>query len=184
MSECGSRERGCATMIWRAIRSSQALFWYMVAIFVLMTDQLVKLTIVHTFTYGEQVEITSFFNLVYVLNPGAAFSFLADAGGWQRGFLILMGLVVSAWLMHTLYQRPPRLEALGYSLVLGGALGNVADRVLRGQVVDFVDFHWLHAHWPAFNLADVAIVSGTACLFAVVLVQRVQRRPTNCQGDL
>ncbi|WP_159330328.1 signal peptidase II, partial [Klebsiella pneumoniae] len=116
--------------------------------------------IIRTFAYGEQVEITPFFNLVHVLNPGAAFSFLANAGGWQRYFFITLGLAVSAWLGRMLCQQRPRLEAMGYSLILGGALGNVADRVLRGQVVDFLDFHWRLAHWPAFNLADVAITIG------------------------
>ena len=134
-----------------------------------MTDQLAKFAITRTFAYGEQVEVTPFFNFVHVLNPGAAFSFLANAGGWQRYFFITLGLVVSAWLGRMLCQQLPRLEAMGYSLILGGALGNVADRVLRGQVVDFLDFHWRLAHWPAFNLADVAITIGALCLFLTVV---------------
>ena len=132
-----------------------------------IADQLAKLAIVRTYAYGEQVEVTPFFNFVHVLNPGAAFSFLAGAGGWQRYFFIALGLAVSAWLVRILKQRLPRLEALGYSLILGGALGNVADRLLRGQVVDFLDFHWRHSHWPAFNLADVAITSGAVLLIII-----------------
>ena len=136
-----------------------------------MTDQLAKFAITRTFAYGEQVEVTLFFNLVHVLNPGAAFSFLANAGGWQRYFFITLGLVVSAWLGRMLCQQLPRLEAMGYSLILGGALGNVVDRVLRGSVVDFLDFHWQLVHWPAFNLADVAITSGAALLIMQMLTQ-------------
>ncbi|HPW05327.1 MAG TPA: signal peptidase II, partial [Dokdonella sp.] len=91
---------------------------------------------------------------------------------WQRYFFITLGLVVSAWLGRMLCQQRPRLEAMGYSLILGGALGNVADRVLRGQVVDFLDFHWRLAHWPAFNLADVTISAGAVCLLLAVVIQR------------
>ncbi|MFO8108770.1 signal peptidase II, partial [Pseudomonas aeruginosa] len=131
--------------------------------------QLAKFAITRTFAYGEQVEVSTFFNIVHVLNPGAAFSFLANAGGWQRYFLMALGLVVSAWLGRMLCQQRPRLEAVGYSLILGGALGNVVDRVLRGSVVDFLDFHWQLVHWPAFNLADVAITIGALCLFLTVV---------------
>ena len=115
---------------------------------------------------GKQVEITPFFNLVHVLNPGAAFSFLAGASGWQRYFFITLGLLVAVWLIRQLKQTLPRFEAVGYSLILGGALGNVVDRLLRGQVVDFLDFHWQGMHWPAFNLAEVAISIGVGCLIA------------------
>ncbi len=103
---------------------------------------------------------------LYVLNSGAAFSVLANASGWQRYFFIAIGLAISAWLVRILRQHLPRLEALGYSLILGGALGNITDRVFRGQVVDFLDFYWLHTHFPAFNLADVAIALGAALLIA------------------
>jgi signal peptidase II len=139
------------------------------AIGVALADQGVKHWIVATFPLGTGATVLPFFNLVHILNPGAAFSFLANAGGWQRYFFITLGLVVSAWLGRMLCQQLPRLEAMGYSLILGGALGNVADRVLRGQVVDFLDFHWRLAHWPAFNLADVAITIGALCLFLTVV---------------
>ncbi len=145
--------------------------WYGVAATAIAADQTAKIAIARTFVYGEQIEIAPFFNLVYVLNPGAAFSFLATAGGWQRYFFIALGLLVAMWLMRQLKQALPRLEALGYSLILGGALGNVADRVLRGQVVDFLDFHWLNMHWPAFNLADVEITAGVTLLVAHALFQ-------------
>ena len=89
---------------------------------------------------------------------------MADAAGWQRYFFVALGLAASAWLLHRLRRGLPSREALGSSLILGGALGNVVDRLWRGQVVDFLDFHWQHLHWPAFNLADVAISLGAAVL--------------------
>ncbi len=153
-----------AAPMWQSARRTSVWVWFVVAAGAVMIDQLAKFAITQTFAYGEQVEITPFFNLVYVLNPGAAFNFLAGAGGWQRYFFIALGLAVSVWLGRMLRQQLPRLEASGYCLILGGALGNVADRVLRGQVVDFLDFHWRLAHWPAFNLADVAITMGVAFL--------------------
>ena len=143
-----------------------ALPWYGVAAAAVAADQAAKLSIERAFVYGKQVEITPFFNLVHVLNPGAAFSFLAGASGWQRYFFITLGLLVAVWLIRQLKQTLPRFEAVGYSLILGGALGNVVDRLLRGQVVDFLDFHWQGMHWPAFNLADVAISIGVGCLIA------------------
>ncbi|GAP38182.1 lipoprotein signal peptidase [Piscinibacter sakaiensis] len=91
---------------------------------------------------------------------------MAGASGWQRYFFITLGLLVAVWLIRQLKQTLPRFEAVGYSLILGGALGNVVDRLLRGQVVDFLDFHWQGMHWPAFNLADVAISIGVGCLIA------------------
>ncbi|MDI1300958.1 MAG: signal peptidase II [bacterium] len=160
-----------AASVWQSARRTSAWVWFTVAASAVSTDQLTKFAITRTFACGEQVEITPFFNLVHVLNPGAAFSFLANAGGWQRYFFIALGLVVSVWLGRMLQQRIHRLEALGYSLILGGALGNVADRAIRGQVVDFLDFHWRLAHWPAFNLADVAITSGAALLIMQMLTQ-------------
>ena len=158
-----------AVPVWQSARRTSTWVWFAVAASSVMTDQLAKFAITRTFAYGEQVEVSTFFNIVHVLNPGAAFSFLANAGGWQRYFLMALGLVVSAWLGRMLCQQRPRLEAVGYSLILGGALGNVVDRVLRGSVVDFLDFHWQLVHWPAFNLADVAITIGALCLFLTVV---------------
>jgi len=164
--------------MWQTARHTSASVWYAMAVCAIVADQLAKLAIVRTFAYGEQVEVTPFFNFVHVLNPGAAFSFLAGAGGWQRYFFITLGLAVSTWLVRMLKQRLPRLEAMGYSLILGGALGNVADRILRGAVVDFLDFHWHGAHWPAFNLADVAISVGAVCLIIASMYQ-ISRITTN-----
>ena len=157
--------------VWPTARHTSTSVWYAMAVCAFIADQFAKLVIVRTYAYGEQVEVTPFFNIVHVLNPGAAFSFLAGAGGWQRYFFIALGLAVSALLVRTLKQRLPRIEALGYSLILGGALANVADRILRGSVVDFLDFHWHGAHWPAFNLADVTISAGTVCLIIAGMYQ-------------
>jgi len=108
--------------------------------------------------------LTPFFNLVHFWNTGAAFSFLADAGGWQRYFFIVIALVVSMVLALVLRKTRANSEALGYSLILGGAVGNLIDRAFRGHVIDYLDFYWQSWHWPAFNLADTSIVGGAAML--------------------
>ena len=131
---------------------------------VALVDQLVKWLVQQSMAYGESVEITSFFNWVHVWNKGAAFSLFADGGGWQRYFFIAIAVVVSAVLVKLIRNSHQRTEALAYAMVLGGALGNVIDRVFRGYVVDYLDFHWQSWHWPAFNLADVFIVLGVAMI--------------------
>jgi signal peptidase II len=102
------------------------------------------------------------FNLALVLNRGAAFGFLADSGGWQRWFFVMVGLAISVLIMVTLLRQgqASKLLRLGLTLILGGALGNIIDRVSQGYVIDFVDLHWQVWHWPAFNVADVGITMG------------------------
>lgn len=135
---------------------------YAIALLVFAADMLSKY-LVHEFTpYGWNWPVTGFFNLVHVWNLGAAFSFLADAGGWQRLFFIVIAAGVSAWLLAALRKPMRFVEQLAFSLILGGALGNGVDRGLRGYVVDFLDFHWAGWHWPAFNIADIGIVCGAA----------------------
>lgn len=138
--------------------------WYSLAFVVLAGDQAVKSYIDRTTPLGWSHEVTAFFNLVHVLNPGAAFSFLAGAAGWQRWFFLLIALGASLWLAWLLARPARRLEALAYSLILGGALGNAFDRAVRGQVIDYLDFHLDGWHWPAFNIADMAIVGGALAL--------------------
>jgi len=123
------------------------------------------------FDYGDQVAVTPFFNLVHFRNNGAAFSLLAGAGGWARFGFAALALGISLWLIRLLRQGVSKWEGVGYCLILGGALGNAVDRLLRGAVVDFLDFHWQGAHWPAFNLADVAISLGAVCLLAAAVHQ-------------
>lgn len=137
---------------------------YWIALILLVADQAAKYW-VHEYTpYAWSLPVTGNFNLVHVWNYGAAFSFLADAGGWQRFFFGGIALVVSAWLIFMLRKPLPKLELGGYAMVLGGALSNGLDRALRGYVVDFLDFHALGWHWPAFNFADMGIVCGAALL--------------------
>jgi signal peptidase II len=138
--------------------------WFSLAFVVLAADQAAKSSIDATTPLGWSHPITPFFNLVHVLNPGAAFSFLAAAGGWQRWFFLAIAVAVSLWLIWMLRQPRPRSDSLAFSLILGGALGNGFDRALRGQVIDYLDFHLAGWHWPAFNVADIAIVLGAACL--------------------
>lgn len=118
---------------------SKKMQWYALAIIVFLADQAAKNFIDATTPLGWSREVTSFFNLVHLLNPGAAFSFLAGAGGWQRWFFLAIALVVSAWLVRQLYSPLRKLEGLCYSLILGGALGNAFDRAARGQVIDYLD---------------------------------------------
>lgn len=139
-------------------------YWYSVALVVLAIDQATKSLIDLTTPLGWSLEVTPFFNLVHVLNPGAAFSFLAGAGGWQRWFFLAIALGASIWLAWMLTKPAHRLQALAYSLILGGAIGNGFDRVARGQVVDYLDFHLGGMHWPAFNIADVAICVGAGLI--------------------
>lgn len=132
---------------------------------VVLADVLTKELVQATFAYGERIAVTSFFNLVFVLNSGAAFSFLADAGGWQKPILLSFGVVVSAGIAYWLVRSPMnRLSAFGFACVLGGALGNVIDRARHGAVVDWLDFHLAGWHWPAFNVADIGISVGAAAL--------------------
>lgn len=136
---------------------------YVLAICVLFLDQASKWLVVTNMRVGEVIGLASFMNL-HAENRGAAFSFLADAGGWQRAFLSVVAGLICAWIVWSLRRGPPAWEADALSLVLGGALGNLADRILRGHVVDFLDFHWAGHHWPTFNIADIGIVAGVAVL--------------------
>lgn len=144
---------------------------YALAAAALAIDAGTKALIVDRFRLGERFEITTFFNLVYWLNSGAAFSFLQDAGGWQRWFFVAFGLAASMWLVREIGARgTDTWSRIGYGLILGGALGNTLDRLFRGAVVDWLDFYWRSYHWPAFNLADSAIVGGVALVLIHVLV--------------
>jgi signal peptidase II len=141
------------------------LAWLGLAGLVFLLDQASKLWVLGSFALHERLAVTSFFNLVLVYNPGASFSFLADAGGWQRWFFVVLALGISAWLVVMLRRHASeRLLPAALALVLGGALGNVIDRLRFGAVVDFLDFHFAGWHWPAFNVADSAITVGVVLL--------------------
>jgi signal peptidase II len=139
--------------------------WLLLAALVLVVDQLTKIVIERRFDYGDVQPVTSFFNLVLTYNKGAAFSFLAGAGGWQRHFFTIVGLGASAFIVYLLARHgTQKLFSTALALIMGGALGNVIDRVAYGHVIDFLDFHWRGWHWPAFNVADSAIVLGAVLL--------------------
>ena len=141
--------------------------WFAVAAAIVLADQLAKWAALSLLRPGEPVAVTGFFNLVLVFNRGAAFSFLADAPGWQQPFFIAVALIAAAIVSWLLWRYPARrLLCAGLALILGGALGNLWDRVAYGHVVDFLDFHAMGWHWPAFNIADSAISVGAGLLIA------------------
>lgn len=149
--------------------------WLGVAIIAILIDQITKLAILKTFAYGEFHRITSFFNLVLIYNKGAAFSFLAAAGGWQRWFFTALGLIAAAVILWLLKRHSgQKMFCTALALILGGALGNVIDRVVHTHVIDFLDFHAGNWHWPAFNIADSAITCG-AILLILDELRRVKR---------
>ncbi|HCI3983641.1 signal peptidase II [Pseudomonas kurunegalensis] len=142
-----------------------AMRWLWLSLLLLCVDQASKYTASTMLEYGESVLVTSFFNWVHRHNTGAAFSFLADGGGWQQPLFIGVALLVSILLVYWLWRSPRVLSyRLALSAILGGALGNVADRLRMGYVEDFLDFHYAQWHWPSFNLADVWIVFGAALI--------------------
>jgi len=139
--------------------------WVALALAIALADQGTKQAIGELLAPGETRGITGFFNLVLVYNRGAAFSFLSDASGWQREFFSALALIASAVIVTLLWRNTgDRLFCAGLALILGGALGNLWDRVALGHVVDFLDVHAFGYHWPAFNLADSAITVGAALL--------------------
>jgi signal peptidase II len=145
--------------------STRFWLWLSIALFVVLVDQFTKVMIVDGFVLGDGFAVSSFFNIVRVHNHGAAFSFLASAGGWQRWFFMGLGVVATTVMVWMLKKHPHQaLFSFAIACVLGGAVGNVIDRALYGYVVDFLDFHHAGIHFPAFNVADSAITLGAACL--------------------
>ena len=139
--------------------------WLALALLVLVLDQISKGWVLANFRLMDRQIVTSFFNLVLVFNAGASFSFLADAGGWQKWFFVALALGISLWLLSLLRKHAQeRLMPAALSLILGGAIGNVVDRLRFDAVVDFLDFHLAGYHWPAFNVADSAIFVGVALM--------------------
>ncbi|MBA3596292.1 MAG: lipoprotein signal peptidase [Methylibium sp.] len=158
--------------------------WLLIALAIIALDQLTKLLILQHFQLGDARPLTGFFSIVRVHNTGAAFSFLAGASGWQRWFFVGLGLAAAVfivWMLRT--QAPQKLLGWSLALILGGALGNVIDRLLHGYVVDFLDFHWGGWHFPAFNVADAAISVGAALLILdEVRRMRRERRSAVVKG--
>ena len=147
----------------------------MVAALLIGLDQLSKLIIVNSYTLGQQSVLTSWFNVVRVHNTGAAFSFLSDAGGWQRWFFVGLGVLAVAVLAFLMIRHAGQvLFSLAATLIISGAIGNTIDRLSYGYVVDFIDWHYAGWHWPAFNFADSFIMVG-AGLFILDEIRRVRR---------
>ncbi|MGR9052549.1 MAG: signal peptidase II [Gammaproteobacteria bacterium] len=142
------------------------LKWLWLSFLALILDQASKIAVATAFKLYQSIQITPFFNLTYVRNTGAAFSFLSEAGGWQRWFFaalaIVISLVITAWLARL--KRHETLLAVALALVLGGAVGNLIDRLAYGYVIDFLDFYYRTWHWPAFNIADSAITVGVGLM--------------------
>jgi signal peptidase II len=142
-----------------------ALPWLVLSAVVIALDLYTKHLVQQAFVYGEHLPITDFFELVRYHNTGAAFSFLADAGGWQHGFFTAVSTLASVVMVYLLVKHPhKKMFCFGLALVLGGALGNLYDRLTLGYVVDFLLFYYQQWAWPAFNVADSAICVGVALL--------------------
>lgn len=146
--------------------------WIAFATLFAVLDQASKAVIEIWLPLHNSMPVAENFNLVHVLNPGAAFSFLADQAGWQRLFLAGIAAFASVFLVVLIVRKPRPIEATAYALILGGAVGNLVDRIVRGAVVDWLDFYFNHWHWPAFNLADVWIVIGAGLLILSGFQQR------------
>ena len=139
--------------------------WLGLALIIFIADQFTKTLILGFYRLGDATYVTSFFSVVRVHNPGAAFSFLAGASGWQRWFFIALGLGVAVFIVWMLRQHAgQKLFAFAMACLLGGAIGNVVDRMMHGYVVDFISLHYAGWHFPAFNLADSAITVGAVLL--------------------
>ncbi len=149
--------------------------WLAWAVVILIADQITKTLILNHYQLGDSTFITSFFNIVRAHNTGAAFSFLADAGGWQRWLFTGIGVAATIFIVWQLRAHPgQKLFSFALSSILGGAVGNVVDRLMHGYVVDFLQFHYAGWYFPSFNLADSAITVGAACLILDELL-RVRR---------
>ena len=139
--------------------------WLGLSLLILIADQFSKLMVLGYYRLGDSTTVTSFFNLVRVHNQGAAFSFLADASGWQRWFFSALGMAAAVFIVWMLKSHPgQRLFAFAMSCILGGAIGNVIDRLVHGYVVDFLQFHYAGWYFPSFNLADSAITIGAIAM--------------------
>ncbi|MDP2367757.1 signal peptidase II [Rhodoferax sp.] len=161
----------------RASKSGGAgmLQWIGLAMIILIADQFTKVLIVGYYNLHDSTYVTSFFNVVRAHNSGAAFSFLAGGSGWQRWFFTVVGVVAVGFILWMLKSHSgQKLFSFALACIMGGAIGNVVDRLVHGHVIDFLDFHWRGMHFPAFNVADSAITIGAVCLILDELL-RVRR---------
>ena len=171
-------------LIMKLFEKESSLRWLWITLVFLIIDQVTKQWVAGSFFLTESVEVTSFFSLTYIHNEGAAFSFLADQGGWQRWFFTAIATIASViftvWLARTPKEQP--MLAIALAFMLSGAVGNLIDRVLFGYVIDFLDFHWQGNHWPAFNVADSVIFIGAALMIIDSFKQDAQAK-SNVNGS-
>ena len=159
----------------RHATSGSMLPWLGLALLILIADQFTKVLILGAYRLGDSTAITSFFNIVRAHNTGAAFSFLAAASGWQRWLFTAIGVGATVFIVWMLRSHSgQKMFSFALACILGGAIGNVVDRLLHGYVVDFLQFHWRGWYFPAFNVADSAITIGAVCLILDELL-RVRR---------
>lgn len=149
-------------------------YWLWIPALVIILDQLTKIIADQFLQYHQPVELFPMFNFTLMYNKGAAFSFLASAGGWQRWFFLILSAVVSLFLYNWLrkLKTSQKLQAIALALILGGALGNLIDRAIYGHVIDFIDVYFKQHHWPAFNIADSSIFVG-----AILLIYDTLKNP-------
>jgi signal peptidase II len=161
------------------------LRWLWLTAIMLIIDQVTKYWTVQALDYRESYQILSFFNFTYARNYGAAFSFLGDAGGWQKYLFTSIAFAVSAYLLYSLKKNSvnKRWENIAFSLVLSGALGNVIDRLMFGYVVDFLDFDLGFYRWPTFNVADIVIFIGASMIILDALLQPENKNPEKKTSD-
>jgi signal peptidase II len=161
-----------------ATNRGRAAIWLLLSALVVLADQLSKSYITSHYGEFEFTTVLPILDITRMHNVGAAFSFLATASGWQRWLFITLAVVVSIGIVVWLYRMPRSqgLLACGLALVLGGAIGNVIDRIRLGAVVDFIHFHWDRAYFPAFNIADSAITVGAACLILDAMLEPKRAR--------
>ena len=148
------------------VKQKSGLIWLVLSLLLFAVDYITKAVVVANMKLYESIEILPIFNFTYMHNYGAAFSFLSDAGGWQRWFFSSIAVVISLLLTYWLKKLPAKNWVIcgAYSMVIGGAIGNLVDRLVHGYVVDFLHFYYQDWHYPAFNVADIAIVCGAGLL--------------------
>jgi len=155
------------------LKNKSGLSWLWLTVVVFLTDLLTKLFVINNFRLGESINILPVFNFTYARNYGAAFSMLSDAGGWQRWLFGIIALSVSGLLIYWLRKQSftQYWSNISYALILGGALGNLYDRIIHGYVIDFLHVYWNTSHFPIFNLADVWICIGAAMLVLEAIME-------------
>lgn len=158
----------------KAVSSKNSLRWLWVALIVIIADQATKWLAVGFLEFAQPVVVLPVFDLTLLHNTGAAFSFLAEMGGWQRWFFAAIAVGMTAYLSHWLYKTPAdqKLLCISLAMIIGGAVGNLIDRMLLGYVIDFISIHWQQYYYPAFNIADSAITVGAVLMIWQLLTEK------------